>query len=203
MPFNINTFKQQGLFYGGARPANFNVTLSVPNGIGIDNTTVQKFTFVCRASEIPPSQIPSIDVPYFGRKIKVSGDRVYPDWNITVMNDEDFSVRAMFELWMNGINGAEANVRDPALVDELYKTDSSIQQFSKDGEIIREYTMYGAFPTLVGPMATDWDSTNQIQTFPVTFAYDYWLPTVEQSSKNIGGVNVYGPAAVTDGPLGP
>ena len=51
MVFNINHFKQQGLTYGGARPALFNVSLTVPTGIGIDNTTLQKFSFVCRASE--------------------------------------------------------------------------------------------------------------------------------------------------------
>ena len=27
-------------------------------------------------------------------------------------------------------------------------------------------------------MNMSWDTTNQIQTFGVTFAYDYWLPMV-------------------------
>ena len=50
MPFNINTFIQNGLVYGGARPTLFSVTATVPAGIGISPTSVQKLTYVCRAS---------------------------------------------------------------------------------------------------------------------------------------------------------
>lgn len=203
MPFNINTFKQQGLVYGGARPSLFNVTLTVPGGIGIDTTTVSKFTYVCKSGQIPPSQVQSFDVPYFGRKIKLAGDRTFPDWSVNVMNDEDFSVRAMFELWSNAINRLESNVRDPAVITELYKTDLLINQYSKDGELIRQYTMYGAFPTIIGPITLDWDQSNNVETFPVNFAYDYWLPTVETSTKTAGGVNQYLGQTDADGPLGP
>lgn len=203
MPFNINTFKQQGLVYQGARPSLFNVTLTVPAGIGISTTTVSKFSFVCRTAELPPAQIASVDVPYFGRKIKVYGDRTFPDWSITVMNDEDFSVRAMFELWSNAMNRLESNVTDPALIEGLYKADLVINQYSKDGELIRSYSMFGAFPTTIGPIALDWDSVNNIETFSVNFAYDYWLPATESSSKSAGGINDYGATTDLDGPLGP
>jgi hypothetical protein len=203
MPFNINTFKSQGLTYGGARPSLFNITLSVPAGIGINTVTVSKFSFVCRSSELPPSQVGTIEVPYFGRRIKLAGERTFTDWNVTVMNDEDFSVRSMFELWSDGINRLQSNVRDPALYNEAYKTALSINQYAKDGELIRQYTMYGAFPTNISAIALDWDNQNQIETFTVNFAYDYWLPTVESSSKSAGGINSYEADAVTDGPLGP
>jgi len=203
MPFNINTFKTNGLVYGGARPSLFNITLSVPAGIGIDSVSVQKFTLVARAAELPPSQVSSFDIGYFGRKIKLAGDRTFTDWNVTVMNDEDFSVRSMFELWSNALNRLESNVRDAAIDTELYKTDLQIAQYAKTGEMIREYTMYGAFPTNIGAIALDWDTQNTIETFPVTFAYDYWLPTVETSTKQAGGTNTYEGAATTDGPLGP
>ena len=55
MPFNISTFKENGLVYGGARPSLFNVFLSVPAGIGIDLVSVDKFRFVCRTAELPES----------------------------------------------------------------------------------------------------------------------------------------------------
>jgi len=203
MPFNINTFKSQGLVYGGARPSLFNIALSVPAGLGISTTTVSKLSFVCRSSELPPSQVGTIEVPYFGRRIKLAGERTFTDWNVTVMNDEDFSVRSMFELWSDGINRLQSNVRDPSLYNEAYKTALSINQYAKDGELIRQYTMYGAFPTNISAIALDWDNQNQIETFTVNFAYDYWLPTVESSSKSAGGINSYEADAVTDGPLGP
>jgi len=203
MPFNINNFKHNGLVYGGARPALFNVTLSVPAGIGIDNVSVQKFSFVCQSTELPPSTISSVDIPYFGRKIKIAGDRTFADWAVNVMNDEDFAVRSMFEAWSNALNRMVSNVRDPNISQEQYKSDLDVIQYSKDGEIIRAYQIVGAFPTAIGQIALDWNSTNSVEVFSVNFSYDYWVPTIEASSKKAGGINTYGAAALVDGPQGP
>jgi hypothetical protein len=205
MPFNISTFKTQGLVYGGARPSLFNVNMTVPQGIGIDNVSAQKFEFVCRTAELPASTVASIDVGYFGRKIKVAGDRTFTDWSVTIMNDEDFSVRSMFEAWSNGINRLVSNVRDPVLAQDQYKTDLHVYQYSKDGSIIRAYTLYGAFPTEIGAIALDWETASQIETFTVNFAYDYWTPMseYEASDKKAGGTNIYAALAEEDGPAGP
>jgi hypothetical protein len=203
MPFNINTFKSNGLVYGGARPSLFNVRLSTPQGIGIDTASTQKFEFVCRTAELPASTIGQFEIPYFGRKIKLAGDREFGAWQVNVMNDEDFSVRALFEKWSNAMNRLVSNVRDPNVSSENYKSDLSVIQYSKDGSVIRSYNIIGAFPTEIGGIALDWDTTNNIETFPVSFSYDYWTPGVESSSKSAGGVNVYGGDTVVDGPLGP
>lgn len=203
MPFNIAAFKSNGLVYGGARPSLFNVFLSVPQGIGIDNVSADKFRFVCRAAELPASTVASFDVPYFGRKIKLAGDRTFEDWSVTVMNDEDFSVRSLFETWSNALNRMVANVRDTAVSAEQYKVDLEIYQYAKDGAILRSYTLVGAFPTEIGAIALDWDSTSQIETFTVNFSYDYWVPGIESSDKKAGGVNTFGAAALQDGVSGP
>lgn len=201
--FSIAAFKSSGLVYGGARPSLFNVFLTVPAGIGIDNVSVDKFRFVCRATELPESSVSEIPIPYFGRKINVAGERTFSDWQVTVMNDEDFSVRSMFELWSNAINRHVANVRDPALSVENYKVDIEVVQYSVTGEVIRSYMLIGAWPKVVSSIGLDWNSANAVQEFQVTFAYDFWEPNVETSSRNAGGVNIYGPATEIDGPLGP
>ena len=201
--FNIEAFKSNGLVYGGARPALFNVFLTVPAGIGIDNVSVDKFRFVCRAAELPESNVSEIPIPYFGRKIKVAGERDFADWQVTIMNDEDFSVRSMFELWSNAINRHIANVRDPALSFENYKVDIEVVQYSYTGEVIRSYMLVGAWPKVVSSIGLDWNSADAIQEFNVTFTYDLWVPNVEVSSRNAGGVNVYGPTTELDGPTGP
>ena len=202
MPFNINAFKSNGLVYGGTRPSLFNVFLSVPAGIGIDNVSVDKFRFVCRAAEIPDSTVASIDVPYFGRKIKVAGERTFQDWSVTVMNDEDFAVRSLFESWSNALNRLVSNIRDPNISAEQYKQDLEVVQYGKDGSEIRSYTIVGAFPTQIGAIALDWDSANQVETFTVNFSYDYWIPGIESSDKKAGGVNAYGSRALQNGPAG-
>ena len=203
MPFNIAAFKANGLVYGGARPSLFNVFLSVPVGIGIDAVSVDKFRFVCRAAEIPESTISNIEIPYFGRRIKVAGERSFADWSVTVMNDEDFAVRAMLEAWSNAINRMVANVRNPNLAAEQYKADIEVVQYGKAGDILRSYMLVGAFPTQLSAIALSWDTQNGIEEFTCNFAYDYWLPVVEASDKKAGGVNVYGPTAIIDGPAGP
>ena len=203
MPFNISAFKSNGLVYGGARPSLFNVFMSVPAGLGIDNVSVDKFRFVCKTAELPESVVSSIDVPYFGRKIKVAGDRSFSDWSVSVINDEDFSVRAMFEAWSNALNRLVSNVRDPAISAEQYKVDLDIVQYGKDGSTLRSYQLIGAFPTQISGIALSWESASAIEEFTVNFAYDYWVPLVESSDKKAGGVNVYGGLAQQDGVNGP
>jgi len=173
MAFNINEFKSRGLTKGGVRPSLFQVQIN-PN-IGEDSVALDKFTFTCRASEVPAATIESVNVPYFGRQIKLAGDRTFGDWSVTVMNDEDYVVRNMFEDWSNKINQLVGNVK--ILPGNSYKfTDALVTQFSKDGGVIRAYNFVGIFPVQVSNMALDWDNTNAIQTFDVTFAYDYWVP---------------------------
>jgi len=203
MPFNISSFKTNGLVYGGARPSLFNVFVTPPAGLGIDNTSVEKFRFLCKTAELPESTVSSIEIPYFGRKIKVAGERAFADWGVTVMNDEDFAIRAMFEAWSNAINRMVSNVRDPNVAVENYKTDLEVIQYGKDGSKIRSYQLVGAFPTSVGSIALGWDSTNAIEEFSVNFSYDYWIPVVESSDKKAGGTNTYGTQAETDGISGP
>jgi hypothetical protein len=203
MPFNISAFKSNGLVYGGARPSLFNVFMSTPAGLGLDNVSVDKFRFVCKTAELPESVISSIDVPYFGRKIKVAGERAFADWSVSVINDEDFSVRAMFEAWSNALNRLVSNVRDPAISAEQYKVDLDIVQYGKDGSTLRSYQLIGAFPTQISGIALSWESASAIEEFTVNFAYDYWIPLVESSDKKAGGVNVYGGLAQQDGVNGP
>jgi T4-like virus tail tube protein gp19 len=186
MAFNVNDFKTNGIIYGGARPSAFNIQIPAPpSNIGLSQSSIQKVQFLCSAASLPASTIGTVEIPYFGRKIKIAGDRTFADWTITVMNDEDFSLRSMFEMWSNALNQMVANLR-PDDVDKDYKADILVNQYGKDGEVIRQYTLVGAFPTSVEAIPLNWNSTNQIEEFNVTLSYDYWIPTKEVSSKSQG-----------------
>ena len=183
MPFNINEFVSRGLPLGGARPTLFEVEIKFPQGSGFGAATSagqNQLRFVCRASSIPASNIASIDVPYFGRKVKVSGDRTFDDWDVTVMNDENYVVRRAFEEWHSAINSIVPNLKVAAQPGEAaptgYKGVATVNHFGKRGDIIAQYQFVNIFPTTIAAMGLDWDSTNTIQTFDVRFAYDYWLP---------------------------
>lgn len=187
MPFLINQFKARGIPLGGARPALFEVMMGVPSFVVGD---AEKIRFQCMAAQIPPATVGVIDVPYFGRKIKLPGDRVFPDWTINIINDEDFPVRSIMEQWSNGINTMETNLRlgDPI---EEYKinTDALVSQFSKDGSMLRRYKLISCWPNNVEAINLDWDRTNAIETFAVTLSYDYWiLDTSTNISESIAGL---------------
>ena len=88
MPFNVSTFSSQGLQYGGARASLFQVEVSLPSEVdGAD--AENQIRFLCKAASLPSSVIGQVEVPYFGRKIKMAGNRTFENWTITIMNDED------------------------------------------------------------------------------------------------------------------
>jgi hypothetical protein len=189
MAFNIENFKSGGLTLGGARPALFDVIIKMPTDIGDFAET--KINLTCRAAQLPAATVGSIDIGYFGRMIKVAGDRTFADWTITVMNDEDFVARAAFEAWSNYINQLQNNTR---LADSseiaTYKTDLEVRQYSKSGNMLRKYIVSGAFPTTVDAIDLNWETQNQIETFGVTFSYDYWYPSFDEV-QNPNVQNVY------------
>jgi len=170
MAFSVNDIRSN-LSLGGARPTLFQVTLSSnfnPELAGIAS-------FMIQAASMPGSTIQPIDVPYWGRKIKIAGDRTFDDWAVTVMNDEDFKVRHALELWHNKINSLRGNLNTTnSSAPNNYKSQATVSQYSKVGQIVRTYTFYGLFPTQIQPIDLNWDATNQIETFGVNFSYDWY-----------------------------
>lgn len=182
MAFNISNFKSNGLQYGGARASLFEVQLANPGGLTLNPNSRTKFTFLCESAELPGSTIGAINVPYFGRTIKLAGDRTFNDWSVTILNDEDFAIRAMMERWHNSLNTLAGNrrlVTRPSARDG-YKSDGTIvTQFGKGGDVIRQYEFHGLFPTDISAIALSWDTTNQVERFTVNFTYDYFIPTAQ------------------------
>lgn len=170
MAFNVNEIRSQ-LTLGGARNSLFQVTFANPaNSVGDI-----KVPFMVRASQIPAATLGVIEVPYFGRKIRLAGDRTFAEWTVVVMNDEDFLIRNAMEEWSNQINTFQGNLRAfGAASPLLYKSTAQVVQYSKTGVPIREYTFNGIFPVEVSPIELDWNNTDSIQEFQVTFVYDWW-----------------------------
>lgn len=179
MAFRIQDIKS-ALESGGARPSLFNVVLQLPGQIEVAGKDLfnRKISFLCNAASLPPSTIAPIEVSYFGRKIKVAGNRSFPEWQLTIINDEDFALRNAFEAWMGAINGHSSNLRNSGASSSpaSYKTDSIVKQFAKDSETtpIRKYKFQGVFPTEVSPIELNWASENEIESFTVTLQYDLW-----------------------------
>lgn len=200
MAFNINSFKANGPEFGGARPAYFEVSFAAPALQNFSTASLKKVSMLVTAAQLPPGNIDSINIHYFGRAIKVAGDRIFTDWTVTCINDEDFAVRALLEAWQNKINALVSNRMDFSSTTLLsYKTDLLVTQFAKNGTKARQYKFVGAFPTIVDAIPLNWEAMNQIETFDCTFAYDYWEPTIQLSGVSDGRTDEYSPQLASDG----
>lgn len=211
MAFNVNSFLQGGLSQGGARPTLFDVNIDIPAGIGTGTQIERKLNLTCSATSVPSATLGMVEVPYFGRKIKLVGDRTFDNWVVTVMNDEDFLVRDAFEAWSNLMNQIVGNTLDVGFTANQYKSVAFVSQYAKTGLAsgsgiaittgasnpqpptstqppIKTYQFQGIFPVNVSDMSVDWNSTDSIQSFQVTFAYDYWLPITGQATAAGGAV---------------
>jgi hypothetical protein len=174
MAYSINDIRSN-LRLGGARPTLFRVQITMPVGIAGDLTTAE---FMIQASSIPGSSVTPIEVPYFGRKIRIAGDRTFEPWSVQVLNDEDFKVRHALETWHNNINSLSGNLNTTGTSSPTnYKSQAQVDQFSKAGNgglPIRTYQFYGVFPTEISQIELGWNDTDVIETFNATFAYDYY-----------------------------
>ena len=126
---------------------------SFPGGADYDS---DEFSVLCKAAQLPASNIASIDVPFRGRIFKVAGDRTFDTWTVTVINDNDFKIRTAMEAWMQfvGQYADGSGATDPG----SYQVDAEVLQFArsatalsaKDGqglENAKQYKFYGIFPT--------------------------------------------------------
>lgn len=167
MAFNINDIRSQ-LEYGGARSSHFQVFISNPFQPQADIKT----PFMIKAASIPSFTIGKIEVPYFGRKYPIPGDRVWEDWNTTVINDEDFLIRNALEKWSNAMNAFRRNIATAGPNPGNYKSTATVTQYGKAGNELRIYQLNGIFPLTVQSIEVAWATTDEIQEFQVTWAFD-------------------------------
>ena len=181
MPFSITKFRGGALNNSGARPNLFDVQLdSFPSDIGLTPT---EFTFACKAAQIPAMAVATIDVPYFGRTIKVPGNKTFENWTVTVINDEEFLIRNAMEKWVAAMGTHEGNI---ATIGNTFGAaggtlfgQATVQHYSKGGAALSqaEYKFINIFPVSISGIDLAWETNDAIEDFTVEFAYDYWTHT--------------------------
>jgi hypothetical protein len=168
IPFNVERFKAE-LTNGGARPNQFAVQLTFPNYVQGRTAALAKAPFLVSVAELPGQTIGTTPVYYRGRLVKMAGDREYASFNITVLNDSGFTIRTAIEQWMNGINDVANSTG--ALQPSVYQTDMFVSQLDRNGAVLKQYKLLGAFPVDLGAVALDFGSNDQLSTFGVSFQY--------------------------------
>ena len=184
MPHSIEKIKST-LIGGGARPNLFQVDLTSFPGSGDTGYDSDSFSVLCKAAQLPASNVASIDVPFRGRIFKVAGDRTFDTWTVTVINDNDFVIRTAMERWMQEI--AQYADGSGLLNPADYQVDAVVKQFRRlpsdtnakygDGlETAKKYKFYGLFPTNIAAIDLSYDTSDTIEEFTVEFQVQYWSP---------------------------
>lgn len=173
MAFNVSQFRSQ-MQFDGARPNLFDVQMVFPGFANPGNAST-KMRFMCKGAQLPGSTLGVVPVQYFGREVKVAGNRTFTEWTVTVMNDEDFVIRNAFERWMNGINSHRFNTRASTLRNpNSYTADAEVLHYGKAGDTIKKYKFIGMFPQDLAPIDLDWGNNDSMEEFTVTLAYQWW-----------------------------
>ena len=196
----LSDFKSR-LEGGGARSNLFEVTIpSFPGAAEEfwaqgDDESNTKFSFLCKAAQLPASTVAPVDVPFRGRVLKVAGDRTFDPWTVTIINDEDFGLRTSFEAWMNKLSKLNdaTGVTNPT----SYMTNAFVKQLGRGAEkfattnsggesaVLRTYKFYDIFPTAVSAIDLSYDSTNTIEEFQVEFQVQYFtIGETEESAAS-------------------
>lgn len=186
---NISDFKAQ-LKQGGARPNQFRVGLTFPGWVG-GSSAGQAAQFLCKAATLPSSTVNDIPLQYRGREVHVAGERIFQPWQIAVYTDNDFVIRNAMEKWAHGIQ--EVNTTNGKIAPRDYQVDLYVYQLERGGSVVKSYKFTDAYPIDVGAISLDFDQTNAVEIFDVTFQYNYW------ESESTGGTG--GGAAASSLPV--
>jgi hypothetical protein len=174
---DISAFKAQ-MISGGARANQFQCMITLPSIIPNGSIAGQKLQFLAKSASLPASNVSDIPVSYRGRPVHFAGEREFEPWTIEIYNDNDFIVRNALEAWVDTIQNAEST--NGAINPGMYQVDMSVLQLDRNDNVVKEYVFFDAWPLNIGQIQLDWETNNQIETFPVTFQYNFWRsPTSE------------------------
>jgi hypothetical protein len=180
---NISDFKAQ-LIGGGARPNQFQVELTFPSYVTGGPAVGLQSQFLCKAAQLPASNVENMGIQYRGRQVNFAGERSFQPWTVSIYNDTTFAIRNAMEVWSDGIqNHSQTNGRTNP---RDYQVDLRVHQLDRNGAIVKSYKFHDAYPTTIGPIAVDYENANQMEIFDVEFTYNYWTSTTSTQGSNFG-----------------
>ena len=158
----IDQFKAQ-LIGGGPRANRFKVFIPRAGN---------KIEFLCKAANIPAGTLGEVVVPFRGHNLKLAGVRTFEDWQITVINDVEFSVRSGLEAWQEEIQAMDSGVGSTS-TDYLISR-AFVEQLNKDDSVLARYEFFNMFPKNIGAIELSYDTVDALEEFTVDFTFSHW-----------------------------
>ena len=156
----ISDFKSS--FIAGVRPNLFRMEVS-----GFP----EKFSFMCKASQVPSKTIEVIEVPYLNMKHKIAGINTFETLTTSIIMDTDLLIRNTIEGWMENIRSNDSMYGSTPLENE--KT-GSLFLMNQSGDDIANWDYIGMWPTALGNVELSYETGDSIAEYTCEFAYTYW-----------------------------
>ena len=183
---SINSFMSN--FDGGSRPNLYSVNLVCPVG------PLPQLQFYCKAAQLPSSILGEVNVPYLGRMAKYPGDRQFEDWTIDIINDQNMSLRNVFEYWNELFNSYAGNSTPYPNPRGAFGS-AIVAQLDRSFKVVKWYQFFDLWPDNVAAVQLGYDQNDTVSDFQVVFKYSYFVTS--SSPFQVNGANIAG------GTLGP
>ncbi len=163
----------------GARSNLFRVTIPIVTGVdGGAAENAERFSYLCKGAQLPGSTLGLIEVPFMaGRRFKLAGDRTFAEWTTTIINDSNFKIREAVENLQRlyGVTDYESTIaKENTGGSETDFSTLEVEQFDQAGNVTCKYTLENCWPLDISTIDLAYDSTDTIEEFTVTWAYDYY-----------------------------
>lgn len=158
----IDQFKAQ-LIGGGPRANRFKVFIP---------RSGNRIEFLCRAAVIPAATVSSFDVKWLGTTMKMPGDRSFENWQVTIINDVEFSARTALEAWQNEIHGITDGTGSTDL--DFMVSRAYVEQLDKADSVLARYEFFNMWPVNISSIELNYETTDQLETFTCDFAFSHW-----------------------------
>lgn len=133
----------------------------------------QEQILLCKAANLPTTQLDFTELKYFTRSVKVPAARQFQPVTLTFYNTENYDLRTKLLDWLSRFNQPTTNQRDAVNSLALYGT---IELQPKDmayrdvGEGLY-YRFREVFPTSISGLQYSYENDTQVQTYDVEFQY--------------------------------
>ena len=178
---NINDFKTR-LQGGGARANQFEVHMYFPTFASSDVDITNEMKFLCTSTTTPASTVNEVPVNFRGRILYLAGDRTFETWTTTVINDTDFKIYRAVERWLNGMNDLKFNTSSHLTPGE-YMKDCEVHHLDRNGAPLKRWYFKGVFPTALPGIALDYGTNDAVETFDVTWRYQWYETDLGQATS--------------------
>jgi len=147
-----------------ARPSHFKVASGKVGSVD---------SFLVKAASLPAATLNTIEVPYYGRKVRIPSTRVFDTWNITVIYGSDGdNIRSDFEGWMKLVQEPDSIL----IAGNDVLDDWTVSLLDPANETsIRTIKMVGCYPTEVGTIELNQESGEALSEFTATIRYTYHI----------------------------